>query len=266
MFSTIRLEAKNGSCGTGFFYNFKIGNDIVPVIVTNKHVVNNNPDEEMKFFLHLTEDGESSTENHGVNLKTKWHFHPTHDLCFSYCAVLNEAIPRITGKHAFYKAVDRTLIMSEKQLQDLSVSESVVMVGYPNGLWDSMHNFPIFRYGYTAAHPGYDFNEQGIGLVDISCFPGSSGSPIFIVNQGSVVDKEGNINLGSSRVVFLGILFAGPVFNATGEIKAEAIPTSAKLFSQTAMMINLGYYIKAHELNAFIPTIEKDLRAAKSGA
>ncbi len=45
MFSTIRLEAKNGSCGTGFFYNFKTGNNIVPVIVTNKHVVNNNPDE-----------------------------------------------------------------------------------------------------------------------------------------------------------------------------------------------------------------------------
>lgn len=34
MFNTVRLVASNGSSGTGYFYNFKIDDAIVPVIIT----------------------------------------------------------------------------------------------------------------------------------------------------------------------------------------------------------------------------------------
>ena len=51
MFSTVRLVADNGSCGTGFFFNYQIDDNNVPVIITNKHVVNNNPDETMTFIV-----------------------------------------------------------------------------------------------------------------------------------------------------------------------------------------------------------------------
>ena len=75
------------------------------------------------------------------------------------------------------------------------------------GLADARNNYPIFRKGYTAAHPAVDFNEDGIGLVDMACFPGSSGSPIYILNEGSYRDKHGNSYLGSSRVMLLGVLW-----------------------------------------------------------
>lgn len=39
MFNTVRLETESGM-GTGFFYNFKVGENIYPTIITNKHVVN----------------------------------------------------------------------------------------------------------------------------------------------------------------------------------------------------------------------------------
>ena len=39
MFNTVRLVASDRSSGTGYFYNFMIDNKIVPVIITNKHVV-----------------------------------------------------------------------------------------------------------------------------------------------------------------------------------------------------------------------------------
>jgi len=59
LFSTVRLVASNNSTGTGFFFNFTFdGNKTVPVIITNKHVVNNNQKEEVKFFLH-TKNGDS---------------------------------------------------------------------------------------------------------------------------------------------------------------------------------------------------------------
>ena len=109
------------------------------------------------------------------------------------------------------------MIYDEGKLKELSMMEEVVMVGYSTGLYDSTHNYPIFRHGYTAAHPGYDFNNKGIGLIDAACFLGSSGSPVFIINEGSYKDKHGNINLGTSRVIFLGTQFAVPVMNAEGQ-------------------------------------------------
>ena len=39
MYNTVRLLTSNGSCGTGSYFNFKVGEEIVPVIVTNKHVI-----------------------------------------------------------------------------------------------------------------------------------------------------------------------------------------------------------------------------------
>ena len=124
------------------------------------------------------------------------------------------------------------------------------MVGYPIGLWDEKNNFPIFRKGYTASHPAYDFNEKGIGLIDMACFPGSSGSPIYILNETSYSDKKGNMYMGK-RVILIGILYAGPRYNAQGDLIVTTIPTHQKIQTTTPMMINLGYYIKAHELQEF---------------
>jgi hypothetical protein len=45
MHSTVRLECdqKNGdrSTGTGFFFSFTVNGGFIPVIITNKHVIEN---------------------------------------------------------------------------------------------------------------------------------------------------------------------------------------------------------------------------------
>ena len=71
------------------------------------------------------------------------------------------------------------------------------MVGYPIGLYDKINNLPIFRKGYTACHPSIDFNRKGIGLIDMACFPGSSGSPIYVLNEGLVKSKNGALYVGN---------------------------------------------------------------------
>lgn len=163
---------------------------------------------------------------------------------------------KLTGKRVYYVATDETSIYSEEKLKSLSSLETVVMVGYPNGLWDTLHNYPLFRTGVTAAHPAYDFNNKNIGLVDMACFPGSSGSPIYIMNENGYSDKRGNTYLGKQRLIFLGILYAGPITIINGEIVVVDIPTKQQAFSQIKTMINLGYYVKAHELREFKIAIE----------
>ena len=167
----------------------------------------------------------------------------------------------ITNKHVvnynstetmtFYIANDKSIIATRPKLETLSALEELVMVGYPIGLWDSKNNLPIFRRGYTASHPAIDFNENGIGVVDMACFPGSSGSPIYILNENGYSDKNGNTYLGAKRIILIGILYAGPQYNAQGELIVTTIPTKQKVQTATPIMTNLGYYIKANELQEF---------------
>lgn len=260
MFNTVRLVASDRSSWTGYFYNFVIDNKIVPVIITNKHVVNYNSNETMTFYLHLRNGENESNESYQVTLTLNWIFHSKKDLCFCFVNPVFEFVKKQTGKDVFYIAIDETILPSQKMLEELSALEELVMVGYPIGLWDKNNNFPIFRKGYTASHPAIDFNESGIGLVDMACFPGSSGSPIYILNEGGYKDKVGNLNWGQSRIIFIGTLFSGPIYDATGKLVVTDIPTSNQVVeSHTGIMVNLGYYIKSSEILEFKNIIKEIL-------
>ena len=204
----------------------------------------------MKFFLHLGNGDEPIDENYEVTFQTFWYFHPTHDLCFTFVNPLFENVKRNTGKNVFFIANEESLIYDSTELNDLSALEEVVMIGYPVGIWDKLHNFPVFRKGFTGSHPAYDFNQKSIGVVDMACFPGSSGSPIYILNENGFSDKKGNSYLGRSRLIFLGILFAGPTMNINGDVSVVEIPTKQQIVSNSKIMINLGYYIKSYEILA----------------
>jgi hypothetical protein len=145
------------------------------------------------------------------------------------------------------------LILTEQESFELSAIEDVTMVGYPIGLWDKFNNLPIFRRGTTAFHPGIDFENEAKGLVDMACFPGSSGSPIFILNENIFSDKKGTTYL-TSRIKLIGILFSGPVYDNKSEVIEEQ---DFRNVSITKTMVNLGYYIKARELNYFKEKYQK---------
>jgi len=259
LYNTVRLETNTGS-GTGFFFRYNFDDVIVPVIVTNKHVVNNNPNETVRFLLHLGDNsGNALDENYDVTFFTNWLFHPSQDICITLAQPLIEEVEKLTNKRVFYSAISEDKIYDKEQLKELSAIENVTMVGYPTGLWDTIHNYPIFRNGYTASHPGYDFKQKSTGLVDIACFPGSSGSPLFILNENGYADKKGNTYFGARRVIFLGVLHSGPVMNVDGEIIVVDVPTQHKSISRSQTMINLGYYCKAFELLEFKDLIKQYL-------
>ena len=263
LYCTIRLETLNGDSGTGFFFEFEINNQIVPVIITNKHVIHDNPDEEIKFFLHTAKEfGILDDEKLAFQFKTKWYFHETKDLCFCFIAPLFHSIREKLNKEVFYSSLRENLIWENSKLEELNAIEEVVMVGYPKGLWDKKNNLPLFRKGITSSHPAIDFNDEGLGVVDMACFPGSSGSPIFLLNENGYFTKKGYV-LGSGRIIFLGILFSGPIINSKGDLIIEEIPTQQKISSITPFMINLGYYIKSREILSFKEMINKILEEQK---
>ena len=135
--------------------------------------------------------------------------------------------------------------------------QEIVMVGYPNGIWDSVNNQPVFRKGITSTHPELEYNGKPEFLIDAACFNGSSGSPVFILDIGKITTLSGGTTIGPSRVKLLGILYAGPQHVASGEVHTVEVGTK-KDMAFTAIPNNLGNVVSSKALLDFEPQL-KDL-------
>lgn len=76
------------------------------------------------------------------------------------------------------------MIPNEEQIKQMDAIEPITFIGYPNGIWDSTNLLPVARRGTTASPIEVDFEGSPRFLIDASVFGGSSGSPVFILNQG----------------------------------------------------------------------------------
>jgi V8-like Glu-specific endopeptidase len=259
LYATCRIVARrpNGSesIGTGFFFSYPAGdNQALLALVTNKHVVRDTVEYDLWFHLAREEGAKPllpSGEIHGFRLRMLdqgWFDHPSAavDLCATPIEPFRAEAER-QGKKIFLTTLSTEHLPTQPVLNDLLAMETVTMIGYPIGLWDQVNNFPLARRGMTATHPKVDFDGKRIGIVDIAAFPGSSGSPVLLVNQGGYAVPGGRV-LSGSRILLLGILYAGPQFSADGEIEIVEVPTSKTAWFTLKMPMHLGYYIKAEEL------------------
>jgi V8-like Glu-specific endopeptidase len=128
--------------------------------------------------------------------------------------------------------------------------DDITMIGYPNGIWDETHNFPVFRKGITATNPRYDWNGNKEFLIDCACFPGSSGSPVLLLNMGGYFTRMG-MQLGSVRLKLLGILYAGLQPTAEDDIEVVEVPVVQKPVAVSQIPNNLGVVIKSEFLKDF---------------
>lgn len=142
----------------------------------------------------------------------------------------------IAPKPYYMCALSKSDLMTKDAAKSLPGICDVIMVGYPNGLWDSKHNMPIYRKGITATWPCLDYNGKRQFVIDCACFGGSSGSPVFYTNTHTLQGYE--------NPKLIGVLYAGSVVNSVGEIVVE---TGAKVLpnAHTRNMMNLGFVVFA---------------------
>lgn len=255
------------SNATAFFFNYQTTNGkSVLILITNRHFVENVKDisllnfslttmtAEVEINVHLTDDTNNSSR-HTVD----WYLHPSEDLAFCFWNPIKVNIENKTGKQIYLVNLEDTLIPSQTELNDLKALENVVMIGYPSGLYDQVNNLPLLRTGSTSSHPAFDFNGRKHGMVDMACIPGSSGSPIFILNEGLYSSKTGNATVGD-QVYFLGIenmspMNYSPIIDKVTIGGKDCYQESTTQF--TSDYINLGFYIKSSELSSFKPIIQR---------
>lgn len=248
-FCTVRIATESpdgGAIGTGFLYNITQDGEPYPFIVTNRHVIEGAL--RGSFWLHS-----GSREN--IDLASPIQV-PLDQLgARSFCNPDPEvdiaAIPLADtwreiehrGEKPFGIFLDETIIPDSRGLEELDSVEEIVFVGYPRGIYDHVNHLPIVRRGYTATPVQIDYCGQRTFLIDASVFPGSSGSPVFIIRMMRQ-DRRGNVIIGSPQVLFLGVVTEAYTRGEFGRIVREPAPTISTPIV-VSQMINLGIVTKS---------------------
>lgn len=275
--TTIRIEtsgSKGQGSGTGFFMTLcNDGHRNVPVIVTNKHVIEG-AERGVLFFTRSRRDADAPDLGNNLTFtidgfEQGWLLHPDPDVDLAVYPI-GGVLERVasSGEKVFFKAFGTDLIAEEDFLTGLTAIEDVLMVGYPNGLWDSKHNFPITRRGVTATPPGVAFNGRHEFVIDCACFPGSSGSPVLLFNPSGYISKETGGTVLGGRVRLLGVLWGGPQFNAVGDLLVVPVPTTqaSKEVALSRIPMNLGFCVRATQLRWFEDHFQKVIEAQNKAA
>ncbi|QDV92111.1 hypothetical protein RAS2_32250 [Phycisphaerae bacterium RAS2] len=264
LFSTVRVECTSpdgSTCvGTAFFFEFRgIEKHVLPLLVTNRHVVEGSVYAE--FLVHLACKSGDKRYDQGdppsgdsirirVDTDNNWILHPTEDLCALPIASLLDAADTDANR-IFYRPLHDGILPDERELRMMAAVESVLMIGYPTGLWDRTNNLPLIRQGITATPPIVDYEGTARGIVDIACFPGSSGSPIVVAHEGAFLRGRSLVTTKAPYVRLIGILSSGPLFDTEGSVEVVEAPATRVPIARLGIPVHLGYYVKAKALNYF---------------
>ena len=255
-FVTLRIESSgvdSGWIGTGFIYGVETTKGTAHFLITNKHVLQ---DAESLAVTFISSDG-TNAPRLGDGLRMTWkgvtaaswaaHPDPGVDVAAAALSPLLNAAERAYGRSPFIRSVSPALCLRPEQLPDLDAYESVVFVGYPAGIYDTTNLLPVMRRGTTATPIGVNYRGMPAFLIDAAVFPGSSGSPVFLMDQGSY-STRGTMHLGANRLILLGILAAAHVRQVDGRVRE--LP--AKFGVEFDEPVGLGIVFRAEAIDVCV--------------
>lgn len=255
------LDNSNRHIGsaTGFILAFIQSEEFfVPAIVTNRHVFEN----AHAIGVTFTAAGADGSPDIGRSVNavisaSRAIMHPTNTIDLAILPIAN-ALKTMSdsGNTPFYTYLETSLIPSEDEWKNMDAVERVIMAGYPKGMRDTVNNLPIVRSGITATPPQYNFMGSPEFLVDMPCFEGCSGSPVFILEEGGYHDRRAHrINIGGSRIFLLGVQHAIPLSRATGTLEVLQSDESINIKPVMPLYLNIGYIVKSSALSDFDPIL-----------
>jgi hypothetical protein len=163
---------------TGFFF----ARDHRLFLVTNRHVVldeasGHRPDR-LEIELHVAPENVALTTQFSIplyrNRTPVWREVRDSAGTIDVVAVELErpALPETLLSHPFTPA---HLV---KQLDQIEVGTSVLIVGFPLGFHDTLHRLPVARQAVIASAFGIRFQGNGYFLTDARMHRGTSGAPV----------------------------------------------------------------------------------------
>ncbi len=251
-FTTVRIETtlpdKSKSTGTGFIFNYHTKDKDFPYIVTNRHVVKNSIEGTLVFNrmqFGLPKLGDHFPLEYD-NFEKHWTFHDDDKVDLAilpFSPVLHQL--KDLKENIYYKWLDQSFVPNDKKIkEEFDAVEDLLFLGYPNNIYDKKNLTPVVRKGITATPVYENYENNPKFLVDASIFPGSSGSPIFIIKESksTVLDKKQN----KKQLFLLGVIASVFIKTDINKVEIIEIPRRHEQFVKSAQMIDLGIVFKSH--------------------
>ncbi|MDX2520661.1 trypsin-like peptidase domain-containing protein [Streptomyces stelliscabiei] len=249
LFSTIRITNRgSNTVGTGFLIHARISDNLgMPLLVTNKHVLEGGGQVILGFLAKDPRTGEPLYgERRDVAINDNdWVGHPDRQVDIAVIPV--GGIINAIGD-LFYRTIPTHLMEFTEDEIFIDAVEEITFIGYPSGHQDPFHLTPIIRRGISATPILMPFGGKQIFLVDGSVFGGSSGSPVFLLNEGMYRSGPTNVTAGN-RMVLVGIIAASIQQVSTEPNVANHVPHAA-----IARDLDLGIVFNHHAILETIDT------------
>lgn len=201
--------AKVVGTATGFFY---LHNKAI-YFVTNRHVVVDESKgyraDELILRLHADPNDLTKNVERHVPLyaggRPKWHVHPQYQKPTVDVAVI-ELDPAVVAGTSI-KALSSANFLPERFV--VTPGEDLMVIGFPRGLSDHLHNLPLIRNALISSAYGVEYEGAPTFLIDANMHPGMSGSPVLTKPKNIWPDKSGNTSmLTGTPTYFLGVFSA----------------------------------------------------------
>jgi len=234
------------SQGTGFFFASTApdGTPDTVFLVTNYHVVTGHAPlasqaragDRIRFVLH--EDPSDLTKTRQIDL-------PLYDERGQPVWVESDVYPAadivlVPVPERVYEGIRPRVFIEAHTRENIKIrpTSGATLLGYPFGFSDQKHFLPVWKTGHVASEPSVDFEGRPVFLVDVSAFPGMSGSPVLAVVNGVYETEDGALRSGRLWKL-LGVFSAMPVVR-------EQRPADRSGFStEQTTSLQLGYVWKA---------------------
>jgi len=250
------------SQGTGFYAALQGSeNNSVLFLVTNFHVLTGSSPSEKKppigdnivFYFHTDEINTGKLKEIRLPLFTK-RGDPTWISNKNYpdADVAIIPIPSILYKDCKIFCITEDWTKAPIKIRPTS---RVTLVGYPYGLSDKTNALPIWKTGSIASEPKVDFDGKPLFVIDISAFPGMSGSPAFAISYGTYEMEQGGTSVGSVQK-FLGIYASMQMLEQKKYL--EELQSDKKSGLTISESLQLGHVWKSQLIFEMIKSINID--------
>lgn len=259
---TVRIATDDGRVATGFFFsepNPAMSGAMWPIIITNRHVI----EEASRIQLVISiVDGDGSERHVEVDEPLATFdplYHPSGEIDLAGLNIAS-ALTKLEspGSTFRFRFLDRSVIPPAEEFERLTVATNIIMIGYPNGIWDDVNNKAVFRRGIAATSPARNWQGRQEFLIDMAVYAGSSGSPVFAYDEGSFATQNG-IQFGS-RLYLLGVNQGVYGIRHDGVLRLAETPDqigTIDAVAETEVPMNLGVCINALTIDALLRELPK---------